>query len=274
RVAGADRVRAGGSPRRLAPGDVRRRWPVTARFINRELSWLEFNRRVLEEAQDESLLPLERVKFLAIGSSNLDGFFMVRVADLKRRVHDGDTRTGPDGLNAAETLAAVAREARQLGSEQHRCFLLQLEPLLAAEGVRLVRPKDVTPEQTRFLATYFERNVLPVVTPLAIDPGHPFPHLANRSMCLVDALEPTAPPVLPHARFSVLNPPPIVPRFVALPAAPGQHAFMLLEDVIRLHLGALYSGYEIVAAHAIRVTRDADLQQAAAHTDDLLTSVE
>src|SRR5262249_7326356 len=227
-----------------------------------------------EEAQDETLLPLERVKFLAIVSSNLDEFFMVRVAELKRRVRSGNTSTGPDGLTAAETLAAVTRTARQLGSEPHPCFLLPLEPLLAAEGVRLVRPKDVTPEQASFLASYFERTVLPVVTPLAIDPGHPFPHLANRSMCLVVALEPVSRSVLPHARLSVLHIPTIVPRFVPLPSAPGQHAFMLLEDVIRLHLGVLYCGYDIVAAHAIRVTRDADLRQAGDRTDDLLTSVE
>jgi polyphosphate kinase len=137
-----------------------------------------------------------------------------------------------------------------------------------------VRPKDVTPEQANFLASYFERTVLPVVTPLAIDPGHPFPHLANGSLCLVVTHEPAVRSPLPHARLSVLHIPTIVPRFVALPAESGQHAFMLLEDVIRLHLGAVYSGYTIHAVHAIRVTRDADLRPAHARPDDLLTSVE
>src|SRR5262250_3373529 len=114
-------------------------------YVNRELSWLEFNRRVLEEAQDPTVPLLERVKFLAIVSSNLDEFFMVRVAELKRRVRDvGDTAPGPDGLTPAETLAAIAAEVQRLGGNQHRCFLLRLEPLLTAEGVRLVRPKDVT----------------------------------------------------------------------------------------------------------------------------------
>jgi len=247
---------------------------MNARFVNRELSWLEFNHRVLEEAQDTSVPLLERVKFLAIVSSNLDEFFMVRVAELKRRLRDGDTAAGPDGLTAAETLAEVSREVQRLGAEQHRCFLLQLEPLLAAEGVHLVRPKDVTPEQASFLEAYFERTLLPVVTPLAIDPGHPFPHLSSRSLCLVVALEPTTASALPHARLSVLHIPTIVPRFVALPAPPGQHAFMLLEDVIRLNLGALYSGYQILAAHAIRVTRDADVALPRARGDDLLASVE
>jgi len=248
---------------------------MTSRFVNRELSWLEFNRRVLEEAQDDSVPLLERVKFLAIVSSNLDEFFMVRVADLKRRVRDGETTAaGPDGLTPAETLAAIATEVQRLGAEQHRCFLSRLEPMLTAEGVRLVRPKDATAEQARFLASYFERTVLPVVTPLAIDPGHPFPHLANGSLCLVVTHEPAVQSPLPHARLSVLHIPTIVPRFVALPAAPGQHAFMLLEDVIRLHLGVLYSGYTIHAVHAIRVTRDADLRPAGVRPDDLLTSIE
>jgi len=247
---------------------------MTSPYVNRELSWLEFNRRVLEEAQDDSVPLLERVKFLAIVSSNLDEFFMVRVAELQRRVRAGETAAGPDGLTPSETLAAIATEVQRLGADQHRCFLLRVEPMLTAEGVRLVRPKDVTPEQAKFLASYFERTVLPVVTPLAIDPGHPFPHLASGSLCLVVTHEPAAHSPLPHARLSVLHIPTIVPRFVALPASPGQHAFMLLEDVIRLHLGVLYSGYTIHAVHAIRVTRDADLRPARARPEDLLTSVE
>src|SRR5262249_3645926 len=178
---------------------------MRSRYANRELSWLEFNRRVLEEAQDESVPLLERVKFLAIVSSNLDEFFMVRVAELKRRVSDGDTGAGPDGLPPAETLTAIATEVHRRGAEQHRCFLFRLEPMLSAEGVRLVRPKEVTPEQAKFLASYFERTVLPVVTPLAIDPGHPFPHLANGSLCLVATHEPAAPSPPPHPPPSVLH---------------------------------------------------------------------
>src|SRR5262249_60578491 len=157
---------------------------VTSGFVTRELSWLEFNRRVLEEAQDDSVPLLERVKFLAIVSSNLDEFFMVRVAELKRRVHDGETAAGPDGLTPAETLAAIATEVQRLGADQHRCFLLRVEPMLTAEGVRLVRPKDVTPDQAKFLASYFERTVLPVLTPLARHPGPPYPHLATACLCL------------------------------------------------------------------------------------------
>jgi polyphosphate kinase len=243
-------------------------------FVNRELSWLEFNRRVLEEAEDPTVPLLERIKFLAIVSSNLDEFFMVRVAGLKRRLCAADGTTGPDGLTA-QTLAAVAERARSLSDEQHRCFLEQLEPLLAAEGIRLVSAADLTPEQEKFLDAYFHRIVLPVVTPLAIDPGHPFPHLANRSLCLIVSLTPSAPSPLPQAALSVVHTPTqVVPRFVPLPAAPGEYAFILLEHVIRLYLPRIYQGYTIDSCHAIRVTRDADLAAPVGRDEDLLTAVE
>jgi polyphosphate kinase len=244
-------------------------------FVNRELSWLEFNRRVLEEAQDPTVPLLERVKFLAIFSSNLDEFFMVRVAELKRRIRAGDPTAGPDGLSPMETLAAISEKVHRLVDAQHRCFLDELGPVLAAEGIRLVRPKEITAEQEGFLADYFRRALLPVLTPLAIDPGHPFPHLANRSLCLVVSVKPIAADALPHATLTVVHiPGHVVPRFVALPAPAGQHAFMLLEDVIRLQLPALYSGYEILSCHAIRVTRDADIALDRKRAVDLLSRVE
>jgi polyphosphate kinase len=244
-------------------------------ILNRELSWLEFNRRVLEEAEDASVPLLERVKFLAIVSSNLDEFFMVRVAENRRRLRAGDDGEGPDGMTVAATMRAITARVRQLTDEQHRCFLDQLEPLLAAEGVRLLGPKDLGPEQEAFIEDYFHRTLLPVVTPLAIDPGHPFPHLGNRALCLVVSLRPAAPSPLPSTALSVVHiPAHILPRFVAVPAPAGQHAFVLLEDVIRLNLPRLYHGYLIDSSHAIRVTRDADLGAAAARGDDLLTSIE
>jgi polyphosphate kinase len=245
-------------------------------LVNRELSWLEFNRRVLEEAQDTSVPLLERLKFLAIFSANLDEFFMVRVASLKRQVHAGDVGPGPDGLTPAETLAAVARRVHALVAEQHGCFLDDLGPRLAGEGVRLLRPKDLDVEQQRFLDDYFHRTLLPVVTPLAIDPGHPFPYLANRALCLVVSLQPIAPSPLPRAGLAVVHIPSGVPRFVALPAPAGQYAFVLLEDVIRMQLGRLYDGYEVLSCHAIRVTRDADIVPARprGRTQDLMTTIE
>src|SRR4249920_1345943 len=208
-----------------------------AAYINRELSWLEFNRRVLEEAQDPTVPLLERVKFLSIFSSNLDEFFMVRVADLKQRIWAGDQSAAADGLTPGQTLAAISEQVHSLGQEQHRTFLEDIQPRLVAEGIRIVRPKEVTPEQARVVEAYFHKTLLPVVTPLAIDPGHPFPHLVNRALCLIVSLRPTGPSVLPSAALAVIHiPAQVIPRFIRLPGAPGEHNFMLLEDVIRLNL--------------------------------------
>jgi polyphosphate kinase len=248
-----------------------------ALFVNRHLSWLEFNRRVLEEAQDEAVPLLERVKFLAIFGSNLDEFYMVRVAGLKRLIWTGDDHSiGPDGLTPVEVMAAVAARVRELVEEQHRCFIDVLGPRLVAHGICLVRPGQETSAQARFLRDYVERVLLPVVTPLAVDPGHPFPHLANRAVCLAVSLRSTAASPLPRATLSLLHVPPhhIAPRFVALPAPPDQHAFMLLEDVLRLYLPRLYAGYEIVSSHAIRVTRDAEVEIPRGRTQDLMTAIE
>ena len=249
---------------------------MSDRMINRELSWLDFNRRVLEEAQDPTVPLLERVKFLSIFSSNLDEFFMVRVADLKQRIWAGDQSAAADGLTPAQTLAAISERVHALGQEQHRTFLEDIQPRLVAEGIRIVRPKEVTPEQAQVVEAYFHKTLLPVVTPLAIDPGHPFPHLVNRALCLVVSLRPAEPSVLPSAALAVIHiPAQVIPRFIRLPGAPGEYNFMLLEDVIRLNLSRLYHGYEILSAHAIRVTRDADVQPVAGRTaGDLLKEIE
>ena len=244
-------------------------------FINRELSWLEFNRRVLEEARDESVPLLERVKFLAIFSSNLDEFFMVRVARLKSQIRDGKESMGPDGLSTAETLTAISRRVHELAEEQHLCFLDTILPRLTAEGIHLVRPEEMSREQERFLEGFFHRTLYPIVTPLAIDPGHPFPYLANRSLCLVVSLRASAVSRLPHAEFSIVHiPSQVVPRFIALPAKEGQHAFMLLEDVLRHYLPRLYHGFELLSTHAIRVTRDADFGISRRRDETLLMSIE
>ena len=242
-------------------------------FVNRELSWLEFNRRVLEEAQDPSVPLLERVKFLAIFNSNLDEFFMVRVAALKRRIHAGEQRGGPDGLTPAETMAAVAGRVRELVDAQHRCFEA-LRPLLAAEGIVLIRPQEASAEQRRFVADYFRRTLLPVLTPLAVDPRRPFPYLGNRSLCLVASIRPSAPSALPASALSVIHiPSQVLPRFVALPDAAGRRVFVLLEDVVSRHLPDLYNGFDVLSSHAIRLTRDADLQTRGG-PDGLLASIE
>jgi polyphosphate kinase len=245
-------------------------------YINREISWLEFNRRVLEEARDPQVPLLERVKFLSIFSSNLDEFFMVRVALLKRQIAEGREPSRPDGLTGAETLTAISRRVHELAEEQHRCFLNKILPQLTAEGIHLVRPEEMNHDQERFIEDFFHRTLYPIVTPLAIDPGHPFPYLANRSLCLVVSLgASTLSSRLPHTDLSIVHiPTQVVPRFVALPAHEGQHAFMLLEDVLRYYLPRIYHGFEILSSHAIRVTRDADFGLTRRRGDDLLKSVE
>src|SRR5436190_18586240 len=243
-------------------------------YINRELSWLEFNRRVLEEAKDETVPLLERVKFLAIFSSNLDEFFMVRVARLKRMILDGDQSVDPDGLTPDETLSAVSKRVHELAEEQHHCFLHTIMPQLTKEGIHLVHLDEMSGEQERFLEEYFHRTLYPIVTPLAIDPGHPFPYLANRSLCLVVSLRATGASRLPHTDLSIVHiPAQVAPRFIPLPARDGQHAFMLLEDVLRHYLPRLYHGFEIHSCHAIRVTRDADFGLLR-RDEDLLATIE
>jgi polyphosphate kinase len=243
-------------------------------FVNRELSWLEFNRRVLEEAQDPSVPLLERVKFLAIFSANLDEFFMVRVAALKRRVAARDQTPGLDGLTPVEALAVIARRVHELVDAQQRCFREDVAPRLAAEGIVILRPSDVNGEQRRFLDAYFRRTLLPVLTPMAADPGHRFPYLGNRSSCLLASIRPTTPSALPLSSLSVLHvPSQVLPSFVAVPGADGQHTFVLLEDVIRERLSSIYNGDEVLASHPIRVTRDANLRSRG-HPDDLVARIE
>jgi len=209
-------------------------------YLNRELSWLEFNRRVLEEAQDENVPLLERVKFLAIFSSNLDEFFMVRVARLKRQIRDGMEGLGPDGLTAAEALTAISRRVHQLAEEQHLCFLNTILPQLTAEDIHLVRPEEMSREQERFLEEFFHRTLYPIVTPLAIDPGHPFPYLANRSLCLVVSLRATSVSRLPYADLSIVHiPSQVVPRFIALPA---KEIVAQLVEELELSSEDLYPG--------------------------------
>ena len=243
-------------------------------YMNRELSWLEFNYRVLEEARDPSVPLLERLKFLAIVSSNLDEFFMVRVAHVRRKLLEGVHEPELDGLDAATALQAISKRAHELSDAQHQCFLEELVPLLRAEGITLVSDA-ASAAQRAYLEQYVKEHLLPVLTPLAIDPGHPFPHLGNRSLYVIACIRAQAPSPLPAAQLAVVHvPSQVVPRFVRLPSAEGKHEFMLLEDVVRLSLGWLYHGYEIQSCHAIRVTRDAALDKAGAASEDLLEDIE
>ena len=215
---------------------------------------------------------LERVKFLSIFSANLDEFFMVRVARLKRLPsRRGSQARAPDGLTPAESLTAISKRVHELADEQHQCFLNTVLPQLTREDIHLVRPEEMSRDQERFLEEFFHRILYPIVTPLAIDPGHPFPYLANRSLCLIFSLRPTLASRLPHTDLSVVHiPMHVAPRFIALPTREGQYAFVLLEDALRQYLPRLYHGFEILSCHAIRVTRDADFLVARRRDEDLL----
>ena len=253
----------------MAPPDENKK------LINRDLSWLDFNGRVLKEALDSSVPLLERVKFLAIFSSNLDEFFMVRVAGLKRRLESKQQSSEGEDDDVAAVLSAISQRVHELTEEQHLCFLDTVLPRLTAEGIHLVGPEEITGEQERCLDDFFHKTLYPIVTPLAVDPGHPFPYLTNRSLSLIVSLGSKATSALPYTDLSIVNiPAQAVPRFVQLPAQEGHYAFMLLEHVLRRYLPRLYHGFEIVSAHAIRVTRDAEFGLVRRRDEDLLMTIE
>jgi polyphosphate kinase len=244
-------------------------------MINRDLSWLEFNRRVLNEAKDSTVPLLERLKFLAIFSSNLDEFFMVRVAGLKRQLNNQQRTPATEEADVASVLTSISRRVHELTEEQHLCFLNTVLPRLSEEGIYLVRPEEMSGEQQECLEEFFHKTLYPIVTPLAIDPGHPFPYLSNRSLSLIVSLRAKTASTLPYTELSIVSiPAQVVPRFVQLPTQEGQYAFMLLEHVLRYYLPRLYQGFEILSVHAIRVTRDAEFGLVRRRNEDLLMTIE
>jgi polyphosphate kinase len=240
-------------------------------YINRELSWLEFNRRVLDEARDPSVPWLERLKFLAIFSSNLDEFYMVRVGGLKQKVQAGVLRgSGADRMPPTEQISRISQAVRQMVDEQYRCLTEEVLPALDVEGIVIRGPKDLTGAERVHLTEIFRRDIFPVLTPLAIDPGHPFPHLFNKSMNLVTLMQR---PNHPEKLFAVVQVPAVLPRFVQLPAEKG-HVFVPLETVIRLHLVDLYPGMQPEQASVFRVTRDSEYEIDDDEVEDLLKTIE
>jgi polyphosphate kinase len=240
-------------------------------YINRELSWLEFNRRVLGEAQDPRVPLLERLKFLAIFSSNLDEFFMVRVGGLQQKVQAGIARgSGADRMPPQEQLDLISQTVRQLVAEQYSCLTEAVLPALEAEGIVVRGFKDLTEADRRHAAEVFRREVFPVLTPLAIDPGHPFPHLLNKSLNLAVILRR---PGDEEKLYAVVQVPAVLRRFVQLPASKG-HAFTPLEAVIRLHLPELFPGMELEHATVFRVTRDSEYEIDDDEVEDLLKTIE
>ncbi len=230
-------------------------------FINRELSWLDFNERVLEESRDPSNPLLERLRFLAICASNLDEYFEVRVAGLQAQLYDNlePQDAPPDGLGPLAQLTEIARRAHDFVSRQYDTWWTRLRPELNEHGIHVCGPDSLTASQNAFLDRYFDSQVYPVLTPLAIDPAHPFPHLHNKSLNLILRIE-TIGQDPPRQLYAVLQVPSVLSRLVPLPdEGDGQRRFVLLEDVIGPRLDALFGGFRVAAWVAFRVTRNSDL---------------
>ena len=241
------------------------------RFLNRELSWLDFNARVLALAEDQSTPLLERAKFLAIFAGNLDEFYMVRVAGLKRRQQAGLPVRGGDRMPLRTQLALVSEKAAGLVSRHARCFVDDVAPKLAAEEIHLIRWSDLAAPERERLRDYFRAHIFPVLTPLAVDPAHPFPYISSRSLNLAVAVrDPDGGPEL-FARVKVPN---NVPRFVQVERdAPGER-FLPVEDLIAAHLGQLFTGMKVVECHLFRVTRNAEVEVDEDRDEDLLQALE
>jgi polyphosphate kinase len=239
-------------------------------YNGRDLSWLEFNQRVLDQALDEFHPLLERVKFLAIVGSNLDEFFMVRVATHLKKLRTEQDASSSDGRSVTQQVADMRGRATRMFLDQAACWEDRLRPALAEHRVRFLESADYTAPVKRFLADYFRSEIYPLLTPLAFDPGHPFPLISNRSKNLAVVVR-----LQRRTKFARVKIPPILPRFIPISGVSGSagHAYAFLEDVIRLCLPELFSGIEVVGAHLFRVLRDADMEVPDDGADDLLESV-
>ncbi|MCG8461386.1 MAG: polyphosphate kinase 1 [Holophagales bacterium] len=252
-------------------------------YFNRELSWLEFNHRVLEEALDPENPLLERVKFLAIFSSNLDEFFMIRVSGLRRQVQAGAVNPPPDGMTAAEQLAAVHDRLNPMLEVADRCWREELMPALAAADIQILSYDQLKRKQRRLLRRHFESDIFPALTPLAFDPSHPFPHISNLSINLAV--------VVRHheqgERFARLKVPHVFPRLLRIPTEDKAGAyqdlgledlsfsnFVWLEEVVEANLDLLFPGLEVAASYPFRITRDADFEIEEDEASDLLEAME
>ncbi len=232
--------------------------PVPARFINRELSWLEFNQRVLNEALDGANPLLERVKFFCIVSSNLDEFFEVRVAGLKQQMESDVVERSLDGLTASDAFRAITRRVRQMVADQYACWREELMPALAKNGIRVLDVPELDAADMEWVRNYHQAQVRPVLTPLAIDPAHPFPQLLNKSLNLIVRLEmPRGQEMLKH--LAVVQIPRILPRMVQLPGRDGRLDFVYLGRIIGHYLGDLFPGTKILGYWPFRVTRNSEL---------------
>src|SRR6266404_1936291 len=239
-------------------------------YINRETSWLAFNRRVLEEASDESNPLLERVKFLAISASNLDEFFEVRVAGLLQRIEEGFIDAGPDALSAQQERELIALETHEFVQEQYDCWNQKLMPALARENIRVLDLKDLDPEQEAFIDAYCEKEVDPLLTPVTVDPAHPFPRVLNKALCIALLLKRKR--RASGTYMGVITVPRVLPRLVKLPSRSGAD-YVFLADLLTYHAASMYRGYDIISAASFRVTRNSNLYLEEEETRNLLESV-
>ena len=242
-----------------------------AYYINRELSWLQFNRRVLEEAQDDCNPVLERLKFLSISASNLDEFFEVRVAGLVQQIEDGYTEAGPDGLTLIEERDAIAEEIHQFVAEQYQTWNDQLRPQLSEKGIRVLALHELDETAREFIEDYCERELDLLLTPVTIDPSHPFPRVINKALCVAFLLRRRRRSSLTYT--GVVTVPRALPRLVRLPSSEGTIDFIFLHDLVSYHAARMYNGYEILSSAAFRVTRNSNLYLQEEESRNLLESV-
>ena len=251
-------------------------------YLNRELSWLQFNKRVLQEAVDDSNPLLEKLKFLAITSSNLDEFFMIRVAGLKHQTENNITRRDIASMTPAEQIESISETCQHLVARQY-VYLKDILSMLQKEGLSFVKPEEMTGEQMKWLESYFEREIFPVVTPMAVDSSHPFPFLASKSLNIAMLLERNERDSLVDEendidiKTAIVPVPSVLPRIIRLPddgKNSKMHYFIFLEDVLMHYAARLFIGYDLLEARTFRITRDADLYIDEEDAQDLLVEVE
>jgi polyphosphate kinase len=241
-----------------------------ANYINRELSWLRFNRRVLEEAQDGNNPLLERLKFLSISASNLDEFFEVRVAGLVQQIEDGYPEAGPDGMTLTEEKDAISEEVHNFVAEQYQCWNEQLRPQLSEKGIRVLGLHELEENARAFVEEYCERELDLLLTPVTVDPSHPFPRVINKALCVAFLLRRRRRSSLTYT--GVVTVPRSLPRLVRLPSE-GTIDFIFLHELVAFHASRMYNGYDIVSSAAFRVTRNSNLYLAEEESRSLLESV-
>ncbi|MCC7510112.1 MAG: polyphosphate kinase 1 [Planctomycetes bacterium] len=243
-------------------------------YINRELSLLDFNRRVLAQAGDASVPLLERMRFLSISCNNMDEFFEIRVSGIKQQTEAGVSTAGPDGMTPRDLLAAISTTARSLVAEQYRLFNDVLLPELAAHRIRILRRTDWTPGQAAWVRNYFLREVYPLLTPIGLDPAHPFPNVLNKILNFFVVLE-GKDAFDRNSGTAVVQAPRLVPRLIRMPSdvSEGPHDFVLLSAVMHANIGDLFAGMEVKGCYQFRVTRNSDLWVDEEEVEDLLDAV-